>query len=82
MSIPNAILRWRVRTPFYYGWLILGTAALGSKDALALMTLWGVGNFMIIYLAAVGNVPRGLYEAAELDGADRWRKFWNRARSS
>lgn len=47
----------------------------GSKDALVLMSLWGVGNFMIIYLAALGDIPRQLYEAAELDGAGRWRRF-------
>jgi multiple sugar transport system permease protein len=47
----------------------------GSKDGLVLMHLWGVGNFMIIYLAALGDVPVHLYEAAELDGAGRWRRF-------
>ncbi len=56
------------------GWFD-GTAGLGSKDALALMSLWGVGNFIIIYLAALENIPRELYEAAELDGAGRWRKL-------
>jgi len=56
------------------GW-ISGAAGLGSKDALVLMTLWGVGNFMIIYLAALENIPRELYEAAQLDGAGRWRQF-------
>lgn len=49
----------------------------GSKDALVLMSLWGVGNTMIIYLAALGEVPRELYEAAELDGAGRGRRFWH-----
>lgn len=58
------------------GWFD-GTAGLGSKDALVLMSLWGIGNFIIIYLAALGNIPRELYEAAELDGAGRWRKFWS-----
>jgi len=47
----------------------------GSKDALVLMSLWGVGNFMIIYLAAIGDIPKQLYEAIELDGAGRWRRF-------
>jgi multiple sugar transport system permease protein len=47
----------------------------GSKDALVLMGLWGVGNFMIIYLAALGDVPRQLHEAAALDGAGRWQRF-------
>ena len=37
----------------------------GSKDALVLMSLWGVGNFMVIYLAAIGDIPRQLFEAAE-----------------
>jgi ABC-type sugar transport system permease subunit len=54
-----------------------GTAQLGSKDALALMSLWGVGNFMIIYLAAIGNIPRQLYEAAEIDGAGPLARFWH-----
>lgn len=54
-----------------------GTAGAGAKDALVLMSLWGVGNFMIIYLAALQNIPRELYEAAELDGAGRFRKFWS-----
>ena len=56
-----------------------GEAALsldfGSKDALVLMSLWGVGNFMIIYLAAIGEIPQELYEAAELDGAGPVRRF-------
>jgi len=52
-----------------------GTAQFGSKDALVLMSLWGVGNFMIIYLAALGDIPPQLYEAAELDGAGAIRRF-------
>lgn len=47
----------------------------GSKDGLVMMSLWGVGNFMVIYLAALGDVPRSLYEAAELDGAGPIRRF-------
>ncbi len=49
----------------------------GSKDALILMALWSTGNFMVIYLAALGDIPRSLYEAAQLDGASRWRQFWH-----
>jgi multiple sugar transport system permease protein len=41
------------------------------------MTLWGVGNFVVIYLAAISEIPRSLYEAAELDGAGRLRRLWN-----
>ncbi len=42
-----------------------------------MMSLWGVGNFMIIYLAALSDVPKPLYEAAAIDGAGRWRRFWH-----
>lgn len=47
----------------------------GSKDALVLMSLWGVGNFVVIYLAAISDIPRSLYEAAEIDGAGIVRKL-------
>ena len=47
------------------------------KPALILMSLWGVGGSMILYLAALGDVPKQLYEAAELDGAGTWRKTWH-----
>jgi multiple sugar transport system permease protein len=53
------------------------TGLFGSKDALVLMSLWGVGNFMVIYLAAIGDIPGSLYEAAELDGAGRLRRLWH-----
>lgn len=58
------------------GWFS-GRGGFGSKDALVLMSLWGVGNFMIIYLAAIADIPQSLYEAAELDGAGRLRRFWH-----
>lgn len=58
------------------GWFA-GQGGFGSKDALVLMSLWGVGNFMIIYLAALGDIPPQLYEAAELDGAGPLRRFWH-----
>jgi len=47
----------------------------GSKDALVLMAVWASGNMMVIYLAAIGDIPAQLYEAAELDGAGRMRRF-------
>jgi len=42
-----------------------------SKPAIVLMSLWGVGYAVVIYLAGLQDIPRQLYEAAELDGA-RW----------
>jgi multiple sugar transport system permease protein len=40
-----------------------------SKPSLVLLSLWGIGNTMIIFLAAILDVPRHLHESAELDGA-------------
>jgi multiple sugar transport system permease protein len=40
-----------------------------AKPSLVVLSLWGVGNLMIIFLAAVLDVPRHLYESAEIDGA-------------
>jgi multiple sugar transport system permease protein len=40
-----------------------------SKPSLVLIGLWGIGGSMVIYLAALQDVPQHLYEAAELDGA-------------
>ena len=48
-----------------------------AKPALVLMSVWGVGNSMIIYLAGLGEVPRSLKEAAALDGANAWQRFWH-----
>ena len=42
-----------------------------AKPAIILMSLWGVGQAIVIYLAALQDVPVQLYEAADLDGA-RW----------
>jgi len=53
------------------GWL--GDPAW-AKPALVIMLLWGVGNWMIIYLAGLQDVPQELYEAAEIDGARWWDK--------
>jgi multiple sugar transport system permease protein len=46
-----------------------------SKPSLTLLGLWGVGNTMVIFLAAVLDVPRHLYESAELDGAGPWQRL-------
>src|SRR3954463_4323386 len=46
-----------------------------SKPALVLLALWGIGNTMIIFLAALLDVPKHLYESAELDGAGAINRF-------
>ncbi len=44
--------------------------------AVVIVLLWsGVGYDMIIFLAGLQNIPRDYYEAAQLDGAGRWRQF-------
>ncbi len=48
-----------------------------SKPALVLLSAWGVGNAMVIYLAGLQDVPQSLYEAADLDGAGWWAKTRN-----
>jgi putative chitobiose transport system permease protein len=56
------------------GWL--------SDDAIALfsvmfVTIWrGLGWYMVMYLAALQSVPAEMQEAAILDGANRWQRFW------
>lgn len=46
-----------------------------SKPALILMSMWGVGGAVVIYLASLQDVPRELLEAAELDGANNGQKI-------
>ena len=48
-----------------------------AMPALALMSLWGVGNAVVIYLAGLQDVPIELYEAAELDGAGLLGRAWH-----
>jgi multiple sugar transport system permease protein len=43
--------------------------------SLVLMSLWGVGNSMIIYLAGLKDIPRYLYEASVIDGANGWQRL-------
>jgi len=53
-------------------WLLDPAWAL---PALILMSLWGVGGGMVIYLAGLQGVPTTLYEAAEIDGANSLHRF-------
>jgi len=52
---------------------------LGARDAIIIMGIWIAigGNNMLLYLAALSNVPQELYEAAQIDGAGKWATFWN-----
>jgi multiple sugar transport system permease protein len=67
----NVVLSWfGIQGP---PWL---SSAEWAKPALILMRLWSVGGSMIIFLAGLQSVPRTLLEAAEIDGANAWQRFW------
>jgi multiple sugar transport system permease protein len=79
--------RWLLNSQYGYVNLFLGKLGLyqplwqedpfWTKPALILIGFWTVGGSTIIFLAALKEVPRSYYEAAEIDGAGWWRKFWN-----
>jgi len=48
-----------------------------AKPSLIMIHMWAQGNAMVIFLATLQDVPRSLYEAATVDGANAWHKFWN-----
>ena len=56
------------------GWLTNDSLAL---FAVMFVTLWrGLGWYMVMYLAALQSIPADMQEAAMLDGANRWQRFW------
>lgn len=90
MCVPVAIfLLWRWLYDPDFGLLNWALSTVGipgpawlanvhwAKPALILVGLWaGIGGYnMILYLAGLQNIPRSLYEAADLDGASAWQKF-------
>ena len=50
-----------------------------AKPALMIMGLWAsIGsNNMLLYIAGLTNIPPELYEAADIDGASKFQRFWN-----
>jgi multiple sugar transport system permease protein len=71
MGLLNQFLGWLgvAHPPEWLG------ESLWTKPSLVLMSLWGVGNSVVIYLASLQDVPRSLYEAAEIDGASAWTRL-------
>ena len=47
-----------------------------AKPALILLSLWGSGTATIIFLAGLQEIPQSLLEAAMIDGAGAWQRFW------
>jgi multiple sugar transport system permease protein len=48
-----------------------------AKPSLIMIYMWAQGNAIVIFLATLQDVPRSLYEAAIIDGANAFRKFWH-----
>jgi ABC-type sugar transport system permease subunit len=47
-----------------------------SMPAVIIVSIWkNMGYFMIIYIAALQNIPKSLYEASNIDGANKWQQF-------
>ncbi len=68
----NSVLRYvGIKGP---NWLGSTQTALPS---LVLVSLWGVGSSMLIYLAGLQGIPSELYDASKVDGANDWQRLWN-----
>uniref|UniRef100_A0A7C1FTK6 Sugar ABC transporter permease n=1 Tax=Caldilinea aerophila TaxID=133453 RepID=A0A7C1FTK6_9CHLR len=48
-----------------------------AKPSLIMIYVWAQGTAVVIFLAALQDVPRSLYDAALVDGANLWQRFWN-----
>ncbi|MCD6291309.1 MAG: sugar ABC transporter permease [Anaerolineae bacterium] len=48
-----------------------------AMPSMIIMSLWGAGGSMLIFLAGLQGIPTALYEAATIDGAGAWRRFWH-----
>ena len=86
-AVASAVLwAWILNTEF--GLLNFAIRSLGGPKipwlqepgwamlAFIVLSVWGVGGAMIIFLAGLQGIPEVYYEAAELDGAGRWAKLW------
>lgn len=69
----NQFLRLFIENP--PGWTSSSDWAL---TAIVIVSVWrGMGYYMILYLAGLQSVPKELYEAASMDGANKWKQFLN-----
>jgi multiple sugar transport system permease protein len=48
-----------------------------AKPSLIMVAVWATGNAVVVFLAGLQDVPRSLYEAATVDGANGWQQFRN-----
>ena len=57
------------RMPLWY------TNEIWTKPSIVIILIWSAGSMMLVYLAALKGVPRRIYEAAQIDGANKWQQF-------
>lgn len=55
---------------------LLGSPYTALPAVVLAMVLKGAGFGMVLFLAALQNIPQAVYEAADIDGASEWQKFW------
>jgi multiple sugar transport system permease protein len=84
-----AAVIWQGVLNLHTGWIDLALTALGLPapdwlndsqwvvPALSLIATWSVGNYMVIMLAGLQGVPTELYDAAKVDGANAFYRFFN-----
>lgn len=89
VPIVSAIILWRGVLNPQTGWInrtlaffgVAGPDWLNSTTwvypALLIIGLWAAGNAMLYTLIGMQNVPTELYDAAKVDGANAWRRFWH-----
>ena len=66
----NFLSKLNIKGPLWFGepdWALV---------ALIIMSLWSIGNSVLIYLAGLQDIPGSLYEAADIDGANFWQKLF------
>ncbi|MBT2293391.1 sugar ABC transporter permease [Paenibacillus albidus] len=88
VPIVATVIIWRLVFNSEFGILNAGLGMIGIdkidwlggmhriKPVIILLQVWISGSGVLIFLAALKNVPRHLYEAAEIDGAGPIRRFW------
>jgi multiple sugar transport system permease protein len=75
-------LKWRFEPRPVLQLLGFDVSGIGGGPSLALVTimLFGIWSFIgyntVIFLSGLGNIPKEIYEAAEIDGSNSWNRFW------
>lgn len=89
VPVVTATYLWRWVFNAQYGYLNVMLGHLGlhqpnwledtfwTRPSVIIITLWGIGGTAVIYLAALQQVPQQLLEAAAVDGANTWQRFWH-----